>query len=678
MDAQKFLAEFGHMANAPGGIERLRELIYQFAVTGRLAPQQTEEGDASLVLERVAQIKQQLIREKRFKRTAKLESETLMAPGIALPESWCWSRLLDLGEINPRNDAEEDHAATFVPMAAVSEKHGQLLGGEVTRWGAISKGYTHFANGDVLIAKITPCFENGKAARVTGLQHGIGAGSTEFHVFRPITEDVNPAYVYLFLRSPLFRVRGQASMTGTAGQKRLTTDYFALCAMPLPPKGEQARIVAKVDELMALCDRLEKQHQDRRKLQNALRRSTLRALASAESPHELQESWTRLQAHFGSLVFEPSDVEDVVAELKNLAVRGLLATASSAPVDVERIKSDSSVLRAEYMTAGLMRRQKLVDQVENVVSYPEHWAVTAFDEVAVVIGGVTKGRNFRGRKTLVCPYLSVANVQRGYFKLTSLKSIEIAEDELTKYVVHEGDLLITEGGDWDKVGRTAIWRGGVQNCLHQNHVFKARVSSDHLLNEWVELVFNSGVGRDYFAGASKQTTNLASINMTQLRGFPLPVPPLDEQRRILKNLAELTALCNTWRDQIDKKSALSALLASSVVASLTGINVEKNEEAVKAPKTELIAPLRLGTLPDVKDLAPLAILLARNQGVMSSRDLWQRFGGEIDAFYAQLKTEVAHGWIEDPSYELGKKAPQGPRTYPEGALVAKMKIKQEA
>lgn len=241
-------------------------------------------------------------------------------------------------------------------------------------------------------------------------------------------------------------------------------------------------------------------------------------------------------------------------------------------------------------------------------------------------------------------------MQRGYFKLAGLKSIEIAEDELTKYAVHEGDLLITEGGDWDKVGRTAIWRGGVQNCLHQNHVFKARVPSDHLLNEWVELVFNSGVGRDYFAGAAKQTTNLASINMTQLRGFPLPVPPLDEQRRILKKLAELTAQCNTWRDQLNKKAKLSALLASVVVANLTGIDFEQPEEAaVKAPQTELIAPLRLGTLPDVKDQAPLATLLARHHGEMSARDLWQRFGGEIDAFYSQLKTEVAQGWIVEPA-----------------------------
>ena len=278
MDAQQFLAEFGHIVNAPRGIECLRELIYQLAVTARLAPQYAEEGSAQALLENNVRIRQQLIAEKRWKRTPKLESAPLELPAIELPATWGWSRLLDLGEINPRNQASAEANATFVPMAAVSEKHGQSVRGEEANWSDISKGYTHFANGDVVLAKITPCFENGKAAVVSGLKHGIGSGSTEFHVFRPMCEDVNAGYIYLFLRSPLFRVKGETSMTGTAGQKRLPTDYFALCAMPLPPKAEQSRIVAKVDELMALCDRLETQQQARRKMQNNLAASAVSCL----------------------------------------------------------------------------------------------------------------------------------------------------------------------------------------------------------------------------------------------------------------------------------------------------------------------------------------------------------------------------------------------------------------
>ena len=184
---------------------------------------------------------------------------------------------------------------------------------ETRPWGEIKKGFTHFANGDVVVAKITPCFENGKAAVISGLDNtkGIGAGTTELHVFRSIHPHLLPEYVYLFLRSPYFCVEGEQNMTGTAGQKRLPTEYFATRAMPLPPHKEQDRIVAKVDELMALCDKLETQQQQRRNLQNNLRQSTLQAVAASTSPHELQTNWTRLADNFGRLFNAPEDVAEI-------------------------------------------------------------------------------------------------------------------------------------------------------------------------------------------------------------------------------------------------------------------------------------------------------------------------------------------------------------------------------
>jgi type I restriction enzyme S subunit len=117
------------------------------------------------------------------------------------------------------------------------------------------KGYTHFAEGDVGLAKITPCFENGKSAIFRNLTGGIGAGTTELHIVRPLS--VHQDYILLFLKSPHFIQTGIPKMTGTAGQKRVPTEYFAYSPFPLPPLAEQHRIVAKVDELMALCNRLE-------------------------------------------------------------------------------------------------------------------------------------------------------------------------------------------------------------------------------------------------------------------------------------------------------------------------------------------------------------------------------------------------------------------------------------
>lgn len=325
MDARQFLAEFGHIANAPGGVARLRQMIYQLAITGTLTPQMSAGGNARALLAEIGTLRNELIRDKRYKRLPKLEAQALSVPAeIDLPGSWCWTRLLDVGEISPRNDADDQAPASFIPMSGIPQLHQRALFAEAARWGDVKKGFTHFANGDVVVAKITPCFENGKAASITGLEHHIGAGTTELHVFRPIHPGVLSGYVYLFLRSPYFAIKGEQSMTGTAGQKRLPTDYFATRAFPLPPTQEQSLIVAKVDELMALCDKLETQQQHRRLLQNNLRQSTLQAVAAATRPHELQTNWARLAENFGQLFEAPEDVEGFKSLILDLAVTGQL------------------------------------------------------------------------------------------------------------------------------------------------------------------------------------------------------------------------------------------------------------------------------------------------------------------------------------------------------------------
>jgi type I restriction enzyme S subunit len=144
--------------------------------------------------------------------------------------------------------------AGFIPMAQISENFSTPHTFELRPWGEIKKGYTHVRNGDVALAKITPCFENGKSTIIAGLPNEIGAGTTEIHVVRPIM--VDPSYILLFLNSPFFVLNGIPRMTGTAGQKRLPTHYFSHFPFPLPPLPEQKRIVRKVQHLMSLCDQL--------------------------------------------------------------------------------------------------------------------------------------------------------------------------------------------------------------------------------------------------------------------------------------------------------------------------------------------------------------------------------------------------------------------------------------
>ncbi|WP_337178548.1 restriction endonuclease subunit S [Hydrogenophaga borbori] len=631
MDAQQFVAEFGHIAHAPGGLANLRRMIYQLAVTGSLTPRGESAEDAGLLLSRIGEERQRLIRAKKYKRMLQLESETVRSPpGIVLPTTWRWTRLLDIGEINPRNDAPDAQLAAFVPMSGVPQLHRAAIVAETKRWGDIKKGYTHFANGDVVLAKITPCFENGKAAAVEGLpgDAGIGAGTTELQVFRPIHAGVLPTYVYLFLRSPLFTVEGERNMTGTAGQKRVPTDYFATRAFPLPPFEEQSRIVAKVDELMALCDQLEQQQQDRRKLQNALRRATLQALASAQSPHELQTSWQRVQANFGRLFSEPTDMTDLDQAIKHLALNGRLTARRSG----EQV-SDHLISIADASVDA--------SSAEGDWRIPSHWIWAR----CAWLGEARLGKMLDASKNKgeLRPYLRNINVRWHRLDLSDVLRMRVEEHELQRVSVRRGDLVICEGGE---PGRAAIWNFDeefvIQKALHR---FRCGpdVLPEYLLFCLEHDYFSGRLARYYTGATIKHLTGKA------LADYSIPLPPIAEQHRILEAAGAMSSVVATLRDQSLAARRCGELYAAAAVSALTGITIEQDEDtAVRAPQTELVAPLRLAVAPDVKAQAPLATILARHEGEMAARDLWQRFGGEIDAFYAQLKTEVAHGWIAEP------------------------------
>jgi len=174
---------------------------------------------------------------------------------FTIPGNWQWTQLAQIGVINPRNDAEDSTDASFIPMPLIFAEYGRASQHEVRTWSEIKKGFTHFADGDVGLAKITPCFENGKSTVFSKLTGGLGAGTTELHIVRPIL--VLPDYILLYLKTHYFIETGIPKMTGTAGQKRVPKDYFSFSPFPLPPLAEQYRIVAKVDELMALCDEIE-------------------------------------------------------------------------------------------------------------------------------------------------------------------------------------------------------------------------------------------------------------------------------------------------------------------------------------------------------------------------------------------------------------------------------------
>ncbi len=177
---------------------------------------------------------------------------------------------------------------------------------------------------------------------------------------------------------------------------------------------------------------------------------------------------------------------------------------------------------------------------------PRHWQLLRLKDVAAVQTGITLGKEYGSTRTISRPYLRVANVQNGHLELTHIKSIDVPFRDANRATLLNGDVLMTEGGDIDKLGRRCVWREEIPGCLHQNHIFAVRCRRDLLSPEFLVRLMESQHGRRFFELTAKRTTNLASTNGSTLRAFPVPLPTLEEQEEMLDVISEKTHWTMRW------------------------------------------------------------------------------------------------------------------------------------
>ena len=197
------------------------------------------------------------------------------------------------------------------------------------------------------------------------------------------------------------------------------------------------------------------------------------------------------------------------------------------------------------------------DPATNSKGWPESLTL---GEVAEIVSGVTKGRNLDGKATRIVPYLAVVNVQDRALDLSVVKSIEATEDEIQRYRLKTNDLLLTEGGDPDKLGRGTLWNDELPECIHQNHIFRVRLTTDQVNPLFLNWLVGGQRGKRYFLRSAKQTTGIASINMTQLRGFSLLLPPIILQHDFARRVAVVDKLKTAHRASLIEMDALFATL----------------------------------------------------------------------------------------------------------------------
>ncbi|PWV75311.1 restriction endonuclease subunit S [Halomonas sp. A11-A] len=530
------------------GIKKLRELILELAVRGKLVEQDPEDISFSDLL---LNLRHDYTPPKTRGRQTVSGEVTPDEQPFKKPKGWAWTRL---GEIVEVLDSQRK------PITKSARKDGPY-----PYYGA--SGIVDYVDGYLFDEPLVLVGEDGaKWDKGEGTAFPI-SGKTwvnnHAHVLRPRREAITDEYLVYFLTAADLNPYITGMTVPKLNQARLSSIPVAT-----PSLEEQHRIVEKVDELMALCDRLEQQVGDQLEAHEVLVDTLLDALTRSADAAEVTASWARIAEHFDTLFTTEASIDKLKQAILQLAVMGRLVEQDPndepASVLLERIAEE----KVRLVKEGKIRKQKPLPEIahdEYPFEIPTGWAMSRMDDITNIISGIAKGKKLSGKKAVWVPYLRVANVQRGALDLSEVKEIEMACDEVEKYTVEKRDLLITEGGDWDKVGRTAIWNADIKPMTHQNHVFRARLILGEQNEHWIEKYLNSGIAREYFANSSKQTTNLASINKTQLRSCIVPVPPLDEQQRIVDKVDELMALCDQLKNRLAEAGATRTHLAEAVV-----------------------------------------------------------------------------------------------------------------
>jgi type I restriction enzyme S subunit len=538
VNADELLRHYGRVADAPDAVARLRRFVLDLAVRGKLVPQDMKDEPAAELLRRIAVEKASLLKASDLRRP-RSSTTTVDAP-FSIAPNWQWTRLSEIGVISPRNDAPDSASVSFVPMALIPAEYGEEHRHEVRPWGAIRKAYTHFADGDVGLAKITPCFENGKSTVFRKLTGGIGSGTTELHVVRPLL--VVPDYVLLFLKCPHFIESGIPHMTGTAGQKRVPAEYFAHSPFPLPPLAEQHRIVARVDELMTLCDRLEAARAQREAARDRLARSCLAHLDTPDPEIFPEDARFALDA-LPALTARPDQIKPLRQTILNLAVRGRLVPQDPIDEPAPRLLRQLAARRAVLIASGKVAPQRpaVRDASRLTANAPSSWEAIAVGDVCALVTSGSRGwADYYAESG--AGFIRAQNIRFGTLRLDDLAFVNPpSKSEGSRTQVAKGDLLLVITGAG--VTNPAMLDRDLNEAYVSQHVALVR-PIDIQLSNWLLLCLMAPAGgRDELVERA-YGSGKPGLNLDNIRSLSVPLPPLAEQHRIVAKVDELMALCD--------------------------------------------------------------------------------------------------------------------------------------
>ena len=514
--------------------KQLKNSILQWAIQGKLVPQDPNDEPASVLLDKIRQEKERLIKEKKIKRDKNASIiyrgednsyyEKILATGevkcideeipFDVPQGWEWCRVSSLFQINPKVVAEDNTSAAFIPMEAISAGYGSEFRYYEKKWGEIKSGYTAFADNDIAFAKITPCFQNRKSVIFEGLPNGIGAGTTELKILRTYGETINRWFVLYFLESPYFI--DEATFKGTANQQRIIVGYLENKLFPLPPLAEQERIVGKIGLVMPIIDKYSKSQELLDKmnveLNECLKKSVLQEAIQGKLVPQIAEEGTAQEL-----------LEQIKAEKQKLVKEGKLKKSA---LDSSIIFRGDDNKYYEQIGANC---NDITDEIP--FDLPYNWCWCRFSNIVSMTIGKTPAR---GEQTYWINgkynWVSISDmVDGGTISTTKEKVSDLAVKEIFSAPISEkGNLLMSFKLS---IGKTSILD---IDAYHNEAIITIRpvIDKEYAMRNYLfkvlPLIANLGDSKDAIKGKTLNSKSLANLL--------IPLPPLQEQQRIIERI----------------------------------------------------------------------------------------------------------------------------------------------
>ncbi|WP_373433004.1 restriction endonuclease subunit S [Vibrio anguillarum] len=548
------------------GIKKLRELILELAVRGKLVPQGPSDEPASVLLERIAAEKAQLVKEGKIKRES--SSKALAENGLpfSIPNNWRWERLPNITFFQEGPGIlAKDFRDTGVPLIRIAGMHQEMLSLEGCNYldeEMVSDKWDHFRlkHGDIVISSSASL---GKVAKVGKDTVGsiVYTGLIRFRPYSNVSYD----YIAKFFASPEFN-RQIGNNSRGAAIKHFGPTHLKTMIFPLPPVEEQHRIVAKVDELMALCDQLEQQNEASLDAHQVLVETLLATLTKSKDATELMANWTRISEHFDTLFTTEQSIDQLKQTILQLAVMGKLVPQDPNDEPAAKLLERIAEEKAQLVKEKKIKKQKalpLIAEDEKPFELPKGWEWCRLGSLFSFLNGFAfKSDWFTEQGVKLLRNINIAHSETKWSDLACV-SDELAK-EYEKFSLNAGDIVISLDRPIINTGlKYAVIEEADLPCLLLQRVAKfssycASVNSSYLSN-WLEsYLFISSIDPG-------RSNGVPHISTKQLEMLPFPLPPKKQQIKTVSVVDEMIFLCDQLKQRLRDSQQTQLQLTDAIV-----------------------------------------------------------------------------------------------------------------